>query len=219
MNDRVRLVHDGVSGVEAIHARFSGHAYDLHRHDEWLVGVTDDGVQDFFCRGYRRRSTPERVILIEPGEIHDGQAGGTGGFSYSMLYLPQAWMRNALDGSHGGVPGFHATLSDDPILAHAIRRACDAFGRPLERLARDDSLDGVLDALRPHIDRRLPEVEPKRDARVARRARDALHAAMAEQVGADALARPPGLQTASTSPVRSVLPMPPHPTPISCRSG
>ena len=45
--DRIRLARDASSGVEAIHARFSGHAYDLHRHDEWLVGVTDRGLQDF----------------------------------------------------------------------------------------------------------------------------------------------------------------------------
>jgi hypothetical protein len=37
----IRLVRDRTSGVEALHARFAGHAYDLHRHDDWLVGVTD----------------------------------------------------------------------------------------------------------------------------------------------------------------------------------
>src|ERR1700744_2625549 len=85
--DHIRLVRDNASGVEAIEARFAAHAYDLHCHDDWLVGVTDQGVQDFFCRGARRRSTPGRVILIEPEEAHDGQAGGPDGFAYSMLYL------------------------------------------------------------------------------------------------------------------------------------
>jgi hypothetical protein len=49
--DRICLVHDPATGVEAIRARFAAHAYDLHRHDDWLVGVTDSGVQDFMCRG------------------------------------------------------------------------------------------------------------------------------------------------------------------------
>jgi hypothetical protein len=35
----VRLVRDAGTGVEAIEARFAAHAYDLHRHDEWLVGL------------------------------------------------------------------------------------------------------------------------------------------------------------------------------------
>src|SRR5689334_13902676 len=61
--DFVRLVRDTVSGVEAIRAGFCAHAYDLHRHDDWLVGTTEHGVQEFFCRGKRHRSTPGRVIL------------------------------------------------------------------------------------------------------------------------------------------------------------
>jgi len=49
--DQIQFARDPASGVEAIRARFVGHAYDLHRHDDWLVGVTAFGVQDFFCRG------------------------------------------------------------------------------------------------------------------------------------------------------------------------
>ncbi len=87
--NRIRLARDARSGVEAIHARFSGHAYDLHHHDEWLVGVTDHGLQEFYCRGARRRSSPGRIILIEPGEMHDGQAGTADGFAYRMFYRLQ----------------------------------------------------------------------------------------------------------------------------------
>ena len=191
--DRIRLVHDGPSGVEAIHARFSGHAYDPHRHDEWLVGVTVAGLQEFSCRRARQRSTPGRVILIEPGEMHDGAAGDARGFSYSMLYLPASWIRAGLAGEPGGDPAFRATLSDDPSLAGAIRRACDVLGRPPERLARDAALDAVLDALRPHLGRGARRVPGRgRDAVVANRARAVLNDLMAEPVGADALARAAG---------------------------
>lgn len=192
--DRVHLARDGASGVEAIRARFAGHAYDPHRHDEWLVGVTDRGVQDFSCRGARRRSTPGRVILIEPGEAHDGQAGSADGFAYRMLYLPRPWLRAALDGGPGGDPAFRANLCDDPPLAAAVRAACGALLRPEGRLALDAALDEVARLLRPLLDR--PDGPCRsaagRDARVARRARERLHERMAEDVGADALAREAG---------------------------
>jgi AraC-like DNA-binding protein len=191
--DRVHLARDGASGVEAIQARFAGHAYDPHRHDEWLVGVTDRGVQDFACRGARRRSTPGRVILIEPGEAHDGRAGSPEGFAYRMLYLPRPWLRAALDGAPGGDPAFPATLCDDPPLAAAVRAACAALLRPEVRLARDAALDAVLHLLRPHLGRPgRRAAAPGRDARVARRARERLHDAPAEDFGADALAREAG---------------------------
>ncbi|WP_458095644.1 AraC family transcriptional regulator [Roseomonas sp. WA12] len=189
--DEVRLVHDGASGVEAIRARFAAHAYDLHRHDEWLVGVTDRGVQDFLCRGARRRSTAGRVILIEPQEAHDGQAGAEGGFAYHMLYLPRPWLRAGLGGATSD-PGFAASLCDDPPLGAAIRAACIALARPTERLAWDAALDTVLDRLRPHLGRPRRAIPARGDARVARRARERLHDDMAADPGADALARAAG---------------------------
>ncbi len=191
--DRIRLARDAASGVEAIRARFSGHAYDLHHHDEWLVGVTDRGLQDFYCRGARRRSSPGRIILIEPGEMHDGKAGTADGFAYSMLYLPQPWLRAELRKPSNGDPGFRATLSEDEGLGAAIRTACEVLGDELpEPLARDAALDSVLDLLGPHLDRHVPMTTRGADDCVARRARDHLHDAIASQVGADALARAAG---------------------------
>lgn len=186
--DRIRFVRDNASGVEAIRACFAGHAYDLHRHDDWLVGTTEFGVQDFFCRGTRRRSTPGRVILIEPQEIHDGQAGGAAGFGYQMLYLPQAWLRRGLDCQRDDNLGFRATLTDDVRLAQAIRRGYAALASPAEPLRRDATLDAVLHALRPHLTQRTLRALPASNPSVARRARDRLHERWAETVGTDELA-------------------------------
>jgi len=190
--DEVRLARDAASGVEALYARFSAHAYDLHHHDEWLVGVTSRGVQDFLCRGARQRSTRGRVILIEPGEPHDGQSGSKGGFAYCMLYLPQPWLRAALDGVPGGEPGYRETLCDDPRLAQAVQRACRALAEPAPRLLRDAALDAVGAELRPHLGRPLAFSPIRRDARLARRARDRLHDLVAAEIGADALAEAAG---------------------------
>ncbi|MDR3516196.1 MAG: AraC family transcriptional regulator [Azospirillaceae bacterium] len=184
----IRLVHDGVRGVEAIYARFAAHAYDVHRHDDWLVGVTESGVQDFLCRGVRHRSTPGRVILIEPQEAHDGQAGSAEGFSYHMLYLPRPWLRATLADSPEGDGGFSATLSDDPRLGIAIRRACAILAEPDPDLLRTAALDRVMDLLRPHLGRPPRPRTGGRDIRVARRARALLHDAMTDDIGADALA-------------------------------
>ncbi len=187
--DRIRFSRDLATGVEAISARFFGHAYDMHHHDEWLVGVTDHGVQDFFCRGVRRQSTRDRIILIEPGEMHDGQAVTEDGFAYEMLYVPQAVMREGLGDHDRQEGGFRHTLSDDPSLAGAIRRACAAIAEPKGRLARDAGLDRVLARLRAHLglSGRTGSSSGSAPA-IARRARDMLHDEMAAEIGADELA-------------------------------
>ncbi|MBN8873229.1 MAG: AraC family transcriptional regulator [Rhodospirillales bacterium] len=189
--DAIELARDHTSGVETIRARFSGHAYDLHRHDEWLVGVTDRGVQDFFCRGARRRSTPGRVILLEPQEAHDGHAGAEGGFAYRMLYLPQAWLRQALP-EGGTIAGFRESLTDDPRLAGAIRNAWGAIAASAPRLARDLTQSAVAARLARHSGQPTRPAGGGRDLGVARRARDCLHDTWTEEIGADALARAAG---------------------------
>jgi AraC-like DNA-binding protein len=190
--DHVRLVRDRATGIEAIQARFAAHAYDLHRHDDWLVGVTDHGVQDFFCRGARRRSTPGRVILIEPQEAHDGQAGGGEGFAYRMLYLPRSWLTNALVDGPSRDAGFRTSLCDDQPLGWAVRTACDALARSAGRLERDAALDAVLDRLRPHFERAARAPAGRRDAVVARRAWELLQDDLSADIGADALATASG---------------------------
>lgn len=60
------------------------------------MGVTEEGVQQFHCRRERFHSTPGKVFLLEPGEIHDGDAPTEGGFTYRMLYLDPQWLEREL---------------------------------------------------------------------------------------------------------------------------
>jgi AraC-like DNA-binding protein len=188
----VRFARDAHSGVEAIRATFTGHAYDLHRHEQWLIGVTDYGLQEFSCRGIRQRSTTGRIMLIEPEEAHDGDAVTAEGFGYRMLYVPQAWLRDGLDASPGISVGFRSTLTDDVHLGHAIRAACDSVAGEPDQLSVDAALDAVLRRLRPHLGQNAAKNPFTSDSTIAQRARDYLHAAMADQTGADALARAAG---------------------------
>lgn len=189
--DFVRLARHEPSGLEAVTAQFTGHAYDMHHHDEWLVGVTHRGVQDFFCRGRRRRSTEGRVILIEPGERHDGQAPCEDGFRYSMLYLPQDWLRREIGGSDASV-GFRETLADDNRLGAAIARTCRDVLTDAPRLAIEAARDEALLLLRRHLGcaaRREPPLEP---SGVADRAMEYLRAHFGAPIGLDELAREAG---------------------------
>jgi AraC-like DNA-binding protein len=192
--DRVLLTRDAETGIELIRARFGGHAYDLHRHDAWLVGVTEYGVQEFTCRRALQRSTPGRAILLDPEEAHDGAAGAPCGFAYAMMYLPQAWLGAALLGrARGSEASFRATLADDPALVVAIRRAvAELAGGGGGRLTRDAALDALVAALLPQLGLRALPMAPPRDPGVAQRAREAIHAAFGEDLGVDALARRAG---------------------------
>lgn len=196
MENWLSVRRDADTGIETIRAHFTGHAYDLHDHDEWLIGVTERGVQQFQCRRQTNISVPGRAILIEPGEVHDGHSPAEGGFTYAMLYLPPHMLAERAEGvRETGATAplrFQATLSDDPGLAAAIRAAFSSLHDGEGRLARDLGLDHLVRRLTSHV-APAAALRRTRPAPAAARARDALHARMVEDVGLDALAMMAGV--------------------------
>ena len=52
------------------------------------------------------------MLLLEPGEIHDGDAPVEGGFTYLTFYLDEHWLTRTLQGLYDSTPG--VTLSTLP---------------------------------------------------------------------------------------------------------
>lgn len=190
----ISLSQDVDTGIESIRAHFRGHAYDPHWHDSFLVGVTEQGVQQFNCRRVRHRSTPGHVFLLEPGEIHDGHAPTEDGFTYSMLYLDPHWLERELhalfeNAPADSQPGFADTLSHDPRLSTAIVQAFHALHEGDLRIVRQTAIDGLLASLTRHLDWRKRQDFDPRLPLVAQVARDYLHAHTYGDIGLDDLAR------------------------------
>ncbi|MFI8480236.1 AraC family ligand binding domain-containing protein [Pseudomonas sp. NPDC078700] len=190
----LELSQDAETGIESIRAHFQGHAYDPHWHDSFLLGVTEQGVQQFNCRRVRHVSTPGKVIMLEPGDIHDGHAPTDEGFTYSMLYIDPHWLERELHALFEHVPansqlGFCATLSQDAGLSMAINQAFRGLHEADLRIVRQNGIDQLLDALTNHLDWRKRQDRDPRLPLVAQRARDYLHGNFAEDIGLDDLAQ------------------------------
>lgn len=189
----LNMLKDADTGIETLHAHFEGHAYDPHWHDTYLVGYTEHGVQQFDCRGERHRSTPGQVFMLEPGEVHDGEAPTETGFTYRTLYLDPQWMQRELrtlfeDAPMNSQAGFTSTLTVDPLLAQATAQTFAMLQQPEMRIVRQASLDRFLARLAPYLQWRVQWAQDPRLPRVARVAREYLHAHMTEDVGLDTLA-------------------------------
>ncbi|WP_380178724.1 helix-turn-helix domain-containing protein [Kalamiella sp. sgz302252] len=194
-SDWLTLRRDNETGIESVHAHFCGHAYDPHDHDEMLVGVTNKGLQRFNCHRRLHTSTPGQIMLIEPGAVHDGHAPDPEGFTYSMLYLPQAWLnvmlqRRGLGEISALQAAFRSTLTEDSWLNTAIQQAFAAIHHSEGRLARDQSLDRLVDLLARHLHRGSP---PAQHLVGMLRVRDYLHDAMASDIGLDEVALAAGI--------------------------
>lgn len=192
-NDWIELNRDAETGIETIRAHFEGHAYDPHFHDSYLIGFTEQGVQQFHCRKALHSSTPGQVFLLEPGELHDGHAPARGGFTYSMLYLDPHWLERELRGLFEDAPGdcqpaFAKTLASEPELLAVIAEAFQALQSRDLRIVRQAALDALLAKLARHLAWRPRLDSDPRMPLVALRARDYLHAHMEQDLGLDELA-------------------------------
>lgn len=194
----VDLKQDADTGIEVIRAHFEGHAYDPHWHDSYLIGFTEQGVQQFHCRRALFSSVPGQTFLLEPGDIHDGHAPAPGGFTYSTLYLEPTWLEKALpalfeQAPANCLPGVPRTQPDDPGLLPCIANALQALSDNEPRMVRDAALDALLERISRslHWRQRLPG-NPQ-IASVALRARDYLHAHFHQNIGLDELARACGV--------------------------
>lgn len=193
MSNWIDLNQDAATGIESVRAHFVGHAYDPHFHDSFLVGVTEQGVQQFNCRRVRHQSTPGQVFLLEPGELHDGHAPTADGFTYSMLYLDPQWLERELRAvfeqvPQHALPGFADTLCQDPLLAGATLRAFQALHGQELRIVRQTASDELLAALTCHLQWRKRLHPDPRLPLTAQRAREYLHAHAHQDIGLDELA-------------------------------
>ncbi|EXU77340.1 AraC family transcriptional regulator [Erwinia mallotivora] len=129
---------------ECIEAYFSGHGYDLHRHDTWAIGQTLAGVQSFHYRRTLVHSLPGRTMVLHPDELHDGHAGTEKGFRYRMVYIQPSLIQHVLQGLP--LPFIAGGLSDHPGLFAASNALLNP-GQSADPLETDDALFDLAHAL------------------------------------------------------------------------
>ncbi|AMK30608.1 Transcriptional regulator [Pseudomonas putida] len=194
MSNWIDLRQDADTGIESVRAHFTGHAYDPHWHDSFLVGVTEQGVQQFNCRRERHNSTPGQVFVLEPGDLHDGHAPTMEGFTYSTLYLDGNWLETELralfeQAPSGALPSFGTLLHQDPRLAGATARAFETVHYNELRIIRQTALDDLLACLTGHLHWRKRLDPDPRLPLCAQVARDYLHAHLDQDIGLVELAQ------------------------------
>ena len=141
---------DVAHGVELLEVWFQGYAYQKHRHDTYAICLTKTGVQAFDYRGASEVSTPGRVVVLHPDEIHNGHAATEEGLGYQMLYIDPSLIFEAarvICGHDVSLPFVHPPVVTNRKLSTAIIRA---FRDTCEPLAMDSLIvklaEGLIDA-------------------------------------------------------------------------
>lgn len=170
----------GRDGVELLQARFDRHVYDRHMHDTYAIGVTLRGVQRFWCRGSSHDSTAGQVIVIRPGEVHDGRSGAAGGYAYRMFYVRPGVLHALDDGTPRDVCELtvRGPIVSTPAVFSALNAAWTAVALSPSSLAADELLVRSLSMLATRASE-LPGTPTRGDVQALERVRAYLH----ERVG------------------------------------
>lgn len=147
--DRI-IAAPAVDGIERIEGRFSGTAYEPHRHDTYAIGVTLHGVQTFRYRGETRYSLPGQIMVLHPDEVHDGGAATEAGLRYRMLYMEPSLLAESIDQQGRSLPFVKEGVIEDAQLCEALLTALGPLDEPLEPLFLDDFIARLTDGLARH---------------------------------------------------------------------
>lgn len=191
-NEQAKLwAADDLGGLELLRATYVTHSFSRHAHEEFAIGVVEDGAQAFRYRGATHTTPPGGIILVNPGETHTGHAAVESGYTYRMLYPDADLLRQAaseLVGREKGVPSFSAPVVRDGRLAEFVRRLHVALESSNSALERGSLLLWTLAQLvARHADSRALARSVGNEHVAVERAREYLETHYAENVSLDQL--------------------------------
>ncbi len=179
--------------VTALDATMSDFSYSKHAHEEYSLGVTLQGRQDFFCQSAFHKSSSGNVILFNPEDVHDGHAGGVQQLKYIMLYVhPDEFLPlfRALGYQQNSVLRLNAPMIDNPILRNQILKLSSIIQQPNYSMVEFEfslfQIAQSLVAISGHLD--IGTENSKRTDKLLLRAKDYILASLEHNISIDDIA-------------------------------
>ena len=201
--------------MELLRATYIQHRFDLHYHEEYVVGVIERGQYEFYFEGDTQRIYTGEVVLINPSEIHSGYAIDVDGWSYRTFYPSVTMMRQIaqeMTGDTWQLPIFQQPVIRDRQVSQAILQAHYAMEAQAPRLVTDELLRNALSLLIARHAGNKPTMLPIYDAREPiRQVCDYMHSHFADDIALEDLATVAGYSPFYLSRMfRRTTGLPPH---------
>jgi AraC-like DNA-binding protein len=147
----------GLPGIEALHARFVGHAYRPHSHPTWTVAVVERGAARFSLDATQQRAGQGELFVLEPESVHTGMAAVPEGWAYKVLYIEPTVVHEWAERDAAPPRAARWVVFRDVALRRALEQAHAALAaEPTGGLAVEEAVLHAVSALRPHLRPGLP---------------------------------------------------------------
>jgi AraC-like DNA-binding protein len=210
MDDRTSWMSTSVEGVECFRAVRTLHHYPRHSHDFYSIGVIEDGIGGYMCRGVTYEVPAGSMVVIHPDEVHTGYSAGEGPLTYRMLRV-DAGIFARCTGERATYPYFGNTEIRNPGRARQLALLHRELEFGLDPLREEELLIETLSRLLSSESDFPAIAQEGEEPRAIRRVKDYLEARYGGKVQLAELVRLTGLDRAYLiRSFRRVVGMPPH---------
>ena len=136
-----------LSNLELLRATYITHAFAPHTHDGYAIGVIENGAEQFKYRRSVHVAPRGSIVVINPGEMHTGEAATERGWTYRMLYPDVSLLQRAaseVTGKQRDIPFFPSPVVDDAMLATQLLHLHAMLESSPSALERDSRFLWVL---------------------------------------------------------------------------
>ena len=195
-------------------ADYRDHRFQPHFHEEFAIGIIEEGCQAFSYDSKHRIDLPRgTVCLISPGMVHEGWVGAENGWTYRMFYPSASLVAQAAEDIFGTPDvAFSSPAVDDPELHGCLRRLHQMTASPHHQSLESETLylATIRMAVQRHAGRR-PLANQGRHGVALRRVRDLLEDRYAEVVSLSELKEQAGISKFHLlRQFKAVFGLPPH---------
>jgi AraC-like DNA-binding protein len=141
--EHIKFWHDAtLDNLELLHATYVTHIFAPHTHESYVIGVIEQGAEQFAYRRSQHIAPAGSIVFINPGEMHTGSSASEHGWTYRTLYPSIELLQRAasdLAERPRDIPFFAEPVVHDPEMMREIaltHRALEERASALEREAR-----------------------------------------------------------------------------------
>jgi AraC-like DNA-binding protein len=137
---RIEHHRSGIPGIEAM-TLYSNHAFPRHSHDQYGIGIMTSGAQRSWSVIGQVESEAGDVIMVNPGEMHDGIPVNGSPRGWRILYLDPALIAREIADEATEKELIARPVARDPHLARQVARLFTLLETPApDRFAAKESL-------------------------------------------------------------------------------
>lgn len=136
-----------LNNMPLLQASFRQQNFSRHVHEEYCIGVIDDGAQRFFRSGANHIAAQNCIILVNPEQVHDGHAATENGWKYRAIYpLPELMqsVQKELAPFATGTALFADPVVEDPTLAKQLRELFEVLTGTCVTLYKETAFMNVM---------------------------------------------------------------------------